>query len=441
MCLCLFASYGSAQSSSTTVEAETLKLTEGRGYPQNDSTASGGQLLKIWGNDTASKTVTLSEDADRITVRARGDQCRGAPHMLVKVNGKTVINQRVNTTTRTSYSANLSPAASGSTDVQVVFDNNYKRGGCDRNLYVDALYLSSSSTPTTGIYDGWRDSSGVNAFYDGLGYSGEEYAHEFVDHNYGWSTIGSGVWSGWKDWVAQDNANRRLTVSLPLLPTSSAGDFQGIVDGRYDAYYRQFAQGLKDTAAQDTIVRLGWEMNGNTFPWAVSSSNAETYKAAYRHAVDVMEAVEPSLEWEWEPNVTLDAARLPFEQIYPGDAHVDYIGLGMYNYHWPSGTADPGIDARWKWLQDPDPNRADDNGMIHHARFAAAQGKPITFTEWGLWPRGNNGGGGDDSEFVRRFGQWMRHHQTHHQIYNNVGKHHLDQYPNAKVAYEQEFGV
>jgi hypothetical protein len=230
----------------------------------------------------------------------------------------------------------------------------------------------TSRAPITGIYEGWHDPAGVDTFYGGLGYSGEQYAHEFIDHRYGWSTIGSGVWSGWKDWVAADNRNRRLTVSLPLLPTSSAGDFQGIVDGRYDPHFRQFAQGLQNTAAEDTIVRLGWEMNGETFPWAVNSSNVGTYKAAYRHAVDVMEAVEPSLQWEWEPNVTLDAARLPFEQLYPGDTHVDYIGLAVYDYHWSSGTADPGIDVRWRWLQDPDSNRVDDSGMVHHVRFAAA---------------------------------------------------------------------
>jgi hypothetical protein len=299
-----------------------------------------------------------------------------------------------------------------------------------------------SSTLTTGIYGGWHDTAGVDAVYKRLDYSGEQYAHEFIDHNFGWSAIGSGVWPGWKDWVAADNPNRRLTVSLPLLPTSHAGDFQGIIDGKYDSYYRQFAQGLQNTAAEDTIVRLGWEMNGNTFPWRVNSSNVETYKAAYRHAVDVMEAVEPSLEWEWEPNVTLDAAGLPFEQLYPGDAHVDYIGLAVYDYHWPSGSADPGIDVRWKWLQDPDPNRVDDNGMIHHVNFAALHGKPITFTEWGLWTKGQEGGGGDDPEFVRRLAEWMRYHGAAHHIYNEGNsKHSLNQFPNAQAVYKQEFGV
>ena len=34
----------------------------------------------------------------------------------------------------------------------------------------------------------------------------------------------------------------------------------------------------------------------------------------------------------------------------------------------------------------------------------------------------------------------MKSHPTHHQIYNNVGKHHLDRFPTARAAYREEFG-
>lgn len=74
-------------------------------------------------------------------------------------------------------------------------------------------------------------------------------------------------------------------------------------------------------------------MNGNTLPWRVVPTAVEDYKAAYRHVVQVMEAEEPSFEFEWEPNVTLDAAGLPFERLYPGDDAVDYIGLAVYDYN------------------------------------------------------------------------------------------------------------
>lgn len=89
----------------------------------------------------------------------------------------------------------------------------------------------ATSDAIVGVYEGWHDSSGVDAFYSWLGCTGPQYAHEFVDHRYGWSTIGSCVWPGWRDWVVADGVNRRLTVSLPLLPESHAGQFAAVARG------------------------------------------------------------------------------------------------------------------------------------------------------------------------------------------------------------------
>jgi len=79
--------------------------------------------------------------------------------------------------------------------------------------------------------------------------------------------IGSCLWKGWASWVNSDDPERRFTLSLPLLPSSSAGDFAGVARGHYDVYFRRCAARLKDGGGTaDTIIRLGWEANGNTFP-------------------------------------------------------------------------------------------------------------------------------------------------------------------------------
>ena len=72
--------------------------------------------------------------------------------------------------------------------------------------------------PVAPITPGYHDTSSLDSFYSWLGYTGTQYAHEFVDHRYGWSPIDDCAWQGWKDWVAKDDAKRRLTISLPLLP-------------------------------------------------------------------------------------------------------------------------------------------------------------------------------------------------------------------------------
>ncbi len=422
VCLFLFASDGSTQTSPATVEAETMTLTTNRGYPQNDSTASGGQHLKIWGNDVASKTVMLLGSADKIMVKARGDRCRGAPHMLVKVNDTTVIDKKVSATTWTTYSANLSSPVSGSTSLEVVFDNDYVRSGCDRNLYVDNLDLSGSPPPApppaptlvTGIYDGWHDTAGVNAHFSWLGgadgYQGIQQAHEFMDHQT-WADFdnASSHFGGWKTWVEADNVNRRFSVSMPLLTFSNDKQFAACASGSFDSHFASVATYMHDTALEDTIIRLGWEMNGNGpyangWPWSIAGQNLADYKACYQRAVTTMNNIEPSLEFEWEPNVTKDAARLTLEQMYPGDAYVDYIGLGLYDYCTFTCTSDT-VDGRWNMLQDPETGVAEDNGMLHHKEFAAAHAKPMTYTEYGLWEEPM--GGGDNPEFIRRMSAWM----------------------------------
>jgi hypothetical protein len=249
--------------------------------------------------------------------------------------------------------------------------------------------------------------------------------------------------------VAADNARRRLTISLPLMPASHAGQFAAVTRGDFDSYFRQCATSVNGTAADDMIIRLGWEMNGNTFPWRVdvdggagAATDAEVanYKAAYRHVVQVMNAANPELQFEWEPNVSLDDAGRPLEQLYPGDDVTDYIGLAVYDYN-ICGSANT-VDGRWNCLQDPIANRADDNGMIHHASFAAAHNKPMTYTEYGLWPTTRSpGGGGDNPTFIHRMADWMQSHNVAYQVYNEGHSDHtLNNFPNSKAAYQLRFG-
>src|SRR5919108_182883 len=71
------------------VEAETFSLPSNSGQVYADSAASGGQALLIWSNATASKQVS-TPSFTQLQVRARGDQCKGAPKMTVAANGKLV---------------------------------------------------------------------------------------------------------------------------------------------------------------------------------------------------------------------------------------------------------------------------------------------------------------------------------------------------------------
>ena len=65
-------------------EAETMSLASRSGGAFADRATSGGAGLLVRTNATASKSVTTTR-ADGLVVRARGDQCGGAPRMVVRV--------------------------------------------------------------------------------------------------------------------------------------------------------------------------------------------------------------------------------------------------------------------------------------------------------------------------------------------------------------------
>ena len=136
-----------------TLEAETLSLPAGTGQA-----ASGA--LKIWSTATATGTVT-SRATRRITVRARGEQCNGAPRMIVSVDGHIALDVNVGATSWTDYAADL-PLSDGSHALGVRFDNDFNSATCDRNLLVDSIRLTSVAArplpgaalyvaPTTGL--------------------------------------------------------------------------------------------------------------------------------------------------------------------------------------------------------------------------------------------------------------------------------------------------
>src|SRR5215208_2000167 len=126
-----------ADSTSTSVEAESMSLTSGAGGSFADSTASGGRALQIWSNGTASATMA-STGLQQVWVKARGDQCGGAPRMVVSLDGRTVMTKDVSASTWTVFSASIG-AANGLHTVAVSFINDYRTAKCDRNLRVDKV--------------------------------------------------------------------------------------------------------------------------------------------------------------------------------------------------------------------------------------------------------------------------------------------------------------
>ena len=118
---------------------------------------------------------------------------------------------------------------------------------------------------------------------------------------------------------------------------------QRIVDGEFDAYIREWAEGCAMVGGP-IMLRPMHEMNGNWYPWNgfVNGNSPKLYIAAWRHVHDIfVEEGATNVTWVWSVNHTSgpDVAKNYPEVYYPGDAYVDWIGISGFNW----GNSRPGL--------------------------------------------------------------------------------------------------
>jgi len=121
------------------IEGETFRLAPvNSGSVFSDKNASGGRALLMSTNGTASTTVTTPAFSS-LVIRAKGDQYKGAPTMVVSVDGKVVSTVAVPATGWTDYTIPVTGTA-GTHTISVGYVNDLRASaGKDRNLRVDKL--------------------------------------------------------------------------------------------------------------------------------------------------------------------------------------------------------------------------------------------------------------------------------------------------------------
>ena len=208
-----------------------------------------------------------------------------------------------------------------------------------------------------------------------------------------WADIRSNMWSedqyaGWQG---------RLSISVPLLPSAEASSLSDVASGLHDADLASLARELAARGRGSSIIRLGWEFNGNMWPW--SAYDPETYIAAFRRVVLVMRAIAPNLEFEWCGNaMDNQAGHDPFTELYPGNDVVDIIGLDAYDNQWANAKTTSGFQA---WVDRP-------YGLAAWSNFATAHDKPFAVSEWGLSVTGE----GDNTVYIQGMYDWFSAHAS-----------------------------
>jgi hypothetical protein len=80
-----------------------------------------------------------------------------------------------------------------------------------------------------------------------------------------WNDVTNSTWiyDRWR------NAPQTLVLGLPPFPENVGATMDACANGSYDAQWRQFGTTIKNYGLSDrTIIRLGWEFNGNWYAWS-----------------------------------------------------------------------------------------------------------------------------------------------------------------------------
>ncbi|MFE5256324.1 glycoside hydrolase family 26 protein [Streptomyces coelicoflavus] len=218
-----------------------------------------------------------------------------------------------------------------------------------------------------------------------------------------WSNIegAPGFLDVWADWRTR-KADRMLVLNVPMMERNEEHvDDDEVRDllrqgaaGRFDHHFRALAERLVALKVPDTVLVLGWEMNGTTYTHRCGP-DPEAWKTYWKRIVTTMRAVPgQKFRFDFAPSRGRDA--VPWTRCYPGDDTVDIIGMDSYDQ--PRGMT---FDEQVK----------EPYGLQAHVDFAKAHGKPVSYPEWGLFRNGDN------AAYMRGMLAWMDEHKP---VYNTV---------------------
>ncbi|MBY8846615.1 glycoside hydrolase family 26 protein [Streptomyces sp. SP2-10] len=206
------------------------------------------------------------------------------------------------------------------------------------------------------------------------------------------------VWAHWR----RGKADRTLVLNVPMQERNEEDVpddqvrllLRQAAGGAFDQHFRTLAERLVELGVPDTVIVLGWEMNGITYTHRCGPDPA-AWKAYWNRIVATMRSVPgQKFRFDFTPSRGRDA--VPWTECYPGDDTVDIIGMDSYDQ--PSGLS---FDEQVK----------EPYGLQQHVDFAKAHGKPISYPEWGLFRNGDN------AEYMRRMLAWIDEHRP---LYNTL---------------------
>jgi hypothetical protein len=299
---------------------------------------------------------------------------------------------------------------------------------------------------------------------DGIGLAKADYAKEWsyrstafleTGAGYGnWAAIegSGGALNAAQEWLRQ-NPDGTICLMQCMLPGSGPNPLPGLsmANGgstdpavNYDSHFVTLGNRLVSMGLADNIIlRVGHEFNGNWYPWGVTQVNGSAsdrtpakFVAYYRRIVNAVRSVPgtENVKFSW-CGMSAYYSPYPMSDAYPGDEYVDYIGADIYDASWnwyPYGGSYTNAQRQtyaWNAL-----SGTSNNGLSAWRNFAASRGKPFVIPEWGLVREEDSDGhgGGDNTYFLQKMYDYIHEPSNnvyYHTYFDDVPAHRLVPYP------------
>jgi beta-mannanase len=242
---------------------------------------------------------------------------------------------------------------------------------------------------------------------------------------------------GYNSWVEEAPQSRQLVIGVDLIPSGLAdvsnplGWEQSCAAGAFNSYATALGANLVAAGLQNSVLRLGEEMNG---PWendfiGNTTQEQNLWGQCFANEVTALrQATGEHFLIDWNPNACTE--NIPYANFYPGNSYVDIVGLDLYD---ESCTA-PATAVSWNALAN------ETAGLTSFESFAAAHNKAMSFPEWGLVANS----GGDDPGYVNGIGAAVNSGNFAFQSYFDAGDDGVPQLgssvPLATAAFGKQFG-
>ena len=199
--------------------------------------------------------------------------------------------------------------------------------------------LQPPPVPASGAYLGeYAQLPGEGGDLTSIAYREQELGRTFAidNHYYDWDVA----------FPTAADATDEAAGRIPMI-TWWGVPLDEITDGSQDALITADATATKNFG-YPLFIRWGAEMNGDWYSWSGSENGDDpaAYIAAYQHIHNIFTEVgATNVAWVWAPNAdsnpggTSPTSWNNWENYYPGNAYVDWVGIDGYNWG-PTSSGD-----------------------------------------------------------------------------------------------------